>query len=146
MVENKWGPAIWSFLHGLAEMIHPMHYLLVKDTLWNFIKEICNTLPCPECSAHATEYLSKIKTPSSKDQLIQILYTFHNVVNQNTGKPPFPIGGLVQYKQLPMRALFTLYKTVIMNQPYNPYLMMHKMRSKRCIDTLQVWLIQQQLL
>jgi hypothetical protein len=146
MVENKWGPAIWSFLHGLAEMIHPVHYLIVKDTLWNFIKEICNTLPCPDCSSHATSYLSKIRTPATKDQLVQTLYTFHNVVNQNTGKPPFPIERLVQYKHLPMRALFTLYKTAILSQPYNPFLMMHKMRSKRCVDSLQVWLLQQKLL
>jgi hypothetical protein len=146
MVENKWGPVIWCFLHGIAEMIHPVHYVIVKDTLWNFIKEICNTLPCPDCSAHATAYLSRIRTPSTKDQLIQTLYQFHNDVNQNTGKPSFPIEGLVQYKQMPMRALFTLYKNAILNQPYNPFLMMHKMRSKRCIDNLQLWLQQQQLL
>jgi len=145
MKENKWGPAVWFFLHGLAETIHPIHYLLVKDTLWNWIKEICNTLPCPDCSSHATSYLSKITVPSTKDELVKKLYIFHNVVNQNTGKPFFRMEMLVQYK-LPLTALFTFYKNAILNQPYNPYLMMNKMRSKRCVDNLQLWLQEQKLL
>ena len=142
----SWGPPTWFFLHSLAEKIHPDHYGLVKVPLWNYIKELGSNLPCPDCSAHATTYLSRIPPPPTKDHFVQTLYIFHNAVNQNTGKPPFPAFGLEQYKRIPLVLLFSLYKKAVLTQPYNPKLMMHKMRTTRFIQTFQVWLQQQRLL
>lgn len=141
----SWGPPTWFFLHALCEKIHPEHYLLVKDALWNQIKELCSLLPCPDCSIHATAHLSKISTPPTKDHLVQVMYLFHNVVNQNTRKPPFPVERLLQYKNIPLVLLFTMYKKTL-NQPYNPKLMMHKMRGRQFVQRFQVWLQQQRLL
>lgn len=141
----SWGPPTWFFLHCLAEKIHPDHYLLIKDTLWNSIKELCSTLPCPDCSSHATDYLSKIPTPPTKNHFVQAIYIFHNVVNQNTGKPPFPAERLGQYKSIPLSLVYSFYKKTL-HQPYNPKLMMHKMRSKQFNQKFQTWLQQQHLL
>ena len=53
----------------------------------NFVLLICGTLPCPVCSAHASEYMRAINVNNirSKDALIQLFYNFHNVVNQRKG-------------------------------------------------------------
>jgi hypothetical protein len=142
----SWGPPTWIFIHALCEKINPVHYLLVKDALWNHLKELCANLPCPDCSQHATSYLSKLSTPPTKMHLIQVMHTFHNVVNQNTGKPPFPVERLTQYRNVPFPVLFSLYKKANTNQQYNPKLMMHKMRSRQFLQRFQGWLQQQQLL
>jgi hypothetical protein len=141
----SWGPPTWFFLHALCEKIHPDHYLLVKDSLWNHIKELCSLLPCPDCSSHATSHLSKLSTPPSKDHLVQVMYHFHNEVNLRTNKPIFPIERMTQYKTIPLLLLFTMYKKTL-HQPYNPKLMMHKMRGRQFVQRFQVWLQQQRLL
>ena len=132
----SWGPPTWIFLHALCEKVNPEHYLLIKDALWNNIKELCKVLPCPDCSAHATDYLSKIPPPPTKVHLVQIMYLFHNEVNQRTGKPPFPRERLGQYVSLPLPLLFSFYKQTL-NQPYNPKLMMHKMRGRQFVQRFQ---------
>jgi len=141
-----WGPPTWFFLHALCEKINSNHYVLIKEPLWNKLKELCANLPCPDCSEHATTYLAKIPVPPTKDALVQLMYIFHNEVNQRTGKPPFPVERLPQYTNLPLPLLFSFYKQAIMNQPYNPKLMMHKMRNKQFVKQFQGWLVQQRLL
>lgn len=142
----SWGPSTWFFLHALCEKINESHYLLVKDALWNNIKELCANLPCPDCSQHATSYLSKISTPPTKIHLIHLMYLFHNDVNQRNGKPQFPAERLPQYRNIPLSLLFSIYKKAIYHQQYNPKLMMHKMRSRQFLQRFQGWLQQQRLL
>jgi len=83
----KWGKPIWTFFHVTAQKIKPEYFnLVIKDYL-NFVLLICGTLPCPVCSAHASEYMRAINVNNirSKDALIQLFYNFHNVVNQRKG-------------------------------------------------------------
>jgi hypothetical protein len=44
-------------------------------------------LPCPDCANHAREYLNNINylTIYSKQQLKDVLFHFHNTVNQRRG-------------------------------------------------------------
>lgn len=141
-----WGPSTWLFLHSLAETIHPTHYLLVKGQLWNFMKELCSNLPCPDCSNHAIKYISSIPIPATKEEFIKAMFVFHNVVNASKQKPLFLPENLSQYKNKPFVQIFILYKTSLLNQPYNPKLMMHKMRCKKYIIRFQTWLRQQSLI
>jgi len=138
----SWGPPTWMFLHCLAQQIDETKYLFVKDSLWSHIKELCSNLPCPDCSAHAISYLARIPTPPNKQYFIQAMYAFHNAVNQNIGKPPFPIEGLQQYKRMHPPQLFLLYKKAVLTQPYNPKLMMNKMRTKQFVQKFERWLQQ----
>ena len=66
-----WGPPTWVFLHALCEKINPNHYLVIKESLWNKLKELCANLPCPDCAEHATTYLNGInfRTIQTKEQL-----------------------------------------------------------------------------
>jgi hypothetical protein len=91
MSPNKWGPPIWTFFHTLAEKISEEHFTLVFPTLFDFIKRICKVLPCPDCSQHATIFLSKVNPVGvkTKNDFKNIMYIFHNIVNRRKNKPFF---------------------------------------------------------
>jgi len=84
--ENKmtWGEPIWFLFHTLAQKVKEDSFPLIKDDLLNNIYSICSYLPCPACANHAIEYLNKINfnTIRTKDDLISMLYLFHNEVNK----------------------------------------------------------------
>jgi len=95
-----WGPPIWRFFHILIECIKEECFPHIGNQTFNIIKQICKTLPCPECSQHATQFLSKVnfKHITSKNDFKSLLYVFHNMVNKNKSKPLFNVVHLNNYK------------------------------------------------
>jgi len=91
MSPNRWGPPIWTFFHVLAEKINEEQFHSVFPILFGFIRRICRILPCPECSEHATIFLSKVNPSGvrNKDDFRNIMCIFHNVVNRRKQKPAF---------------------------------------------------------
>ena len=83
----KWGRPIWTFFHVMAQKMKPEYFQIVIKEFIRFILLICATLPCPICSTHASEYMRAINMNNirSKNDLIQLFYNFHNVVNQRKG-------------------------------------------------------------
>jgi len=83
----KWGRPIWTFFHVMAQKVKPEYFnLVIRDFLKN-IMLVCGTLPCPICSTHASEYMRSINMNNirTKDDLINLFFNFHNVVNQRKG-------------------------------------------------------------
>lgn len=134
-----WGPPTWQFLHSLGEVIHPEHYQAVKMDLWKHVVELCSSVPCPDCAAHASSYLSKLSVPPTKDDFRGALWTFHNQVNQQTSKPLFPREKLSMYR-IPVITTFPKCKYAMKKQPYNPLLMIHKMKTGKAIEAMEKWL------
>ena len=91
MSPNRWGPPIWTFFHTLAEKVNEDQFPLVFPPLFDFIKRICRVLPCPDCSQHATTFLSKVNPAGvrTKNDFRNIMCIFHNVVNRRKNKPTF---------------------------------------------------------
>jgi hypothetical protein len=142
----KWGGITWIFLHTLSYKVHPEHYQQIKGELWYHIKQLCSTLPCPDCSSHAMQYLKKINTPDTRDQLIRVLFDFHNVVNVKTKKTVFSFGGFDKYRTVDLSMAFYACKHVIQHQPYNPRLIMHKVNTFDRLSKFQSWLQQQRMI
>jgi len=140
-----WGPPTWHYLHSLGEVVHPDHYQAVKQILWKHVVELCSSVPCPDCAAHAASYLSKIPVPPTKDAFRGTLWLFHNQVNQRTDKPMFPREKLTMYR-IPVRITFPLCKQAMRQQPYNPLLMIHKMRTGKALEAMEQWLKQNKLM
>lgn len=94
----KWGEPIWTMFHTMAQKINQTEFSRLRPEIIDFIRTVCHSLPCPECTAHATEYISKINwnTVLTKEDLINMLYVFHNVVNQRKGIAAFPKEMLAQ--------------------------------------------------
>jgi hypothetical protein len=100
MKPEIWGPPIWTLFHTLVEKINETDYSIIGLELFGYIKKICNYLPCPECSQHATRFLASVKLENvkTKDDLRKILYIFHNVVNKRKNKSLFNFENLNNYK------------------------------------------------
>lgn len=80
----KWGEPTWLLFHTLAHKVRDEAFHIVRNELLDILYTICVNLPCPECAGHATAYMNGInyKTIQSKEQLKDMLFVFHNAVNQ----------------------------------------------------------------
>ena len=89
MSNKEWGNATWILFHTLAQQIREDEFIKEKDRLIRFIQNTCAHLPCPVCAAHASSvvsraYINQIKT---KEDFIEFLRQFHNIVNTKLNKP-----------------------------------------------------------
>ena len=91
--KDVWGSATWTLFHTLAEKVKEENFNEIFPDMLIMIKRICMNLPCPDCSSHAIQIMSKISANQfdSKESLKQFLFHFHNSVNVRTNKRPFTI-------------------------------------------------------
>jgi hypothetical protein len=102
MSPSQWGPPTWIFIHTLAEKIKDDRFDVIgKQVILNII-EICKNLPCPECSDHAKQFWAKvnINKVNTKQDLINLLFVFHNSVNLRKHSRPFKHSDLKYYSTL----------------------------------------------
>ena len=138
----KWGPPTWYLFHTLAEKIKDEYFLSLRAELINNIIAISRNLPCPRCAAHASEYMSKININSirTKEDLKNILFTFHNDVNGRTGSPQF------SYDELSNKYSVAITKNVIhtffiffQDKSFNVTAIANNMHRARVIESLKTW-------
>ncbi len=103
-----WGPPIWTLFHVIAVNIKEEKFNILGIQFFNLIKKICANLPCPDCSLHATTFLSSVNFShiKTKEDLINLLYVFHNFVNKRKNKPFFNGSDLEKYKNINKVAVF----------------------------------------
>lgn len=105
--EPTWGKAVWTLYHVLSEAIDAQtfeHNHAFRTELFELIWEICHSLPCPDCRAHAeieTKQRIQWQTVRTKNDLQWMFHAFHNRVNERTGKRIYNVNSLsLQYKPL----------------------------------------------
>ena len=100
MKPEQWGPPVWRFFHTLAEKIKDPAFPIIGKHLFGYIHRIAGYLPCPDCSKHAKLFLAKINISDlkTKQDLINIMYIFHNAVNKRKSKQMFHVEQLPRYK------------------------------------------------
>ena len=107
-----WGTPTWYLFHTLAAKINSNFYNANYVYIWNFIKNVCNNLPCPFCKHHAMNYVKKIHLHqvSTKEKLKTVLYNFHNVANGNSGSGHQSIQVLNKYNKANITRIFELFE------------------------------------
>jgi len=107
----KWGEPTWFLFHTLAYKIKDEYFQKVRIELIDIIYSICANLPCPMCAGHAVEYLktNNYSMIRSKQDLINMLYKFHNEVNKRKGFAIFP------YEELDIKYSSAVTKNIIFN-------------------------------
>lgn len=95
----RWAPPTWIFFHTFAAKINKQFFEANRDQCLSIIKMACSCLPCPECTRHATYFFTTVNgnTIKTKEDLIEMLFVFHNSVNRRLGKSQFPKESLVMY-------------------------------------------------
>jgi len=116
----QWGHHIWIFLHTLSVQIREDAFPVVGQELLRHIHGIVTNLPCPICSDHAKDYMKNINLAAiqTKEQLINLLFHFHNSVNQRKG-----------YALFNRQDVESTYSRAIMNNAYHNFEMAYKDKS-----------------
>ena len=138
-----WGPPIWTLFHTLIEKLKEEHFKEIYMNLFNFIKQICKYLPCPDCSQHATSFLSKVKPEhiSNKNDFKNMLFVFHNSVNNRTKSPLFKYENLETYKSMNIIIAFNEFsKNFHTNGNMN--LITENFHRKQFLINFKKWLMQ----
>lgn len=143
MSKSVWGPVTWRFLHTLAAKIRPEFFNVQKENIILLIKNVCETLPCPECKAHAVSNIRRANLGNivSKDSLINFLYEFHNLVNAQTKKRIAPRVVLEQYEIQNTAEAVNRFAEVYSATTHNSRLMTDSFHRKRFLEWLRQYLI-----
>lgn len=87
MYPPVWGSQYWAVIHLTAYVYPDKPSLNQQHAMKNFISSLCSLLPCPACSIHATDYVTKNPIDTgSRDSVKKWCHRFHNAVNLRTGK------------------------------------------------------------
>jgi hypothetical protein len=142
MSPSYWGPSTWVFMHTLASKIKETSFPQIGPSLIVLLIQICNNLPCPECSQHAKQFWSKVKTGNikTKDDLINLLFVFHNMVNKRKGLPPYKYENLEYYKTQNVVQTYNMFSRNF-NTNGNMNLINESFRRNMMLSSLRVWLI-----
>jgi hypothetical protein len=87
-------------MHTLAAKLKESSFNAIGTHLIQVFTQICNNLPCPECSQHSKLFWSKVKINNIKNKtdIINLLYVFHNIVNQRKNYKAFKYENLKYYE------------------------------------------------
>ena len=139
----KWGAPTWTFLHTLVEQFKDTAFRTMRLELFRIIFAICTNLPCPICSKHAHEYLSKININSiqTKQDMIHMMFAFHNEVNGRKSVALFPIDGLEKYKTGNYKAITNNFIVHFQEKTRNIHLIADEMYRQRNIAIVKRWIV-----
>jgi hypothetical protein len=142
MSPNTWGPPTWIFIHTLAEKIKDESFNVIGPSLILAIMQICYNLPCPECTQHAKEFWSNVKTANIKNKtdLINLLFVFHNAVNKRKKLIPFKYIDIQYYKS---RNIIETYNSFSrnFNTKGNMNLINESFHRNMMLSSLRTWVM-----
>jgi hypothetical protein len=142
MSPSQWGPPTWIFIHTLAEKIKDDSYSIIGPSVIQNIIQICNYLPCPDCSDHARQFWSKvnINKVNTKQDLINLLYVFHNGVNKRRVVKLFKYSDLEYYKTLNVISTFNNFARNFHTKG-NMAQLTESFHRTRLLSSLKKWLM-----
>jgi hypothetical protein len=117
----------------------------VKNEFISFSFRIATNLPCPECSKHATEYLSKINTKmiKTKTDMKMMYLNFHNAVNIRKGKPAFSLEDAdAKYRNANVKMVVEYFFQIYGKKTVNVKLMINNFHKDILLSEFRAWVIQ----
>lgn len=107
---TEWGPLVWKILHTLAEYAGKQKNEMIRldeGRAWPLLmKNFVAMLPCELCRIDATNYIKEhpFQLPEAYSEwnlyVRTYVYSFHEYVNQKTGKSSFDFNQLSEtYKK-----------------------------------------------
>lgn len=142
-----WGPCVWYLFHTVAHHIKEDHpkFETAKNEFIAFSFRIATNLPCPECSQHATAYISKI-TPQmikTKHDLKMLYINFHNAVNIRKGKPVFTLEESdAKYKNANIKLIIEYFFQIYGKKTINIKLMINNFHKDILLSEFRTWSVQ----
>jgi len=139
-----WGKPIWTLFHTLAEKMSEDSFTVIGNDLIEIIIKICGNLPCPTCTEHAMNYMSKNRFNTTyiqtKQQLRNELFKFHNHVNNNKGNQHFPIEKLSEsYMNLDTFIVVREFMSVFKDKHFSIRMIANDFHRNRIVSQLTGW-------
>lgn len=137
----KWGEPTWFLLHTLCEKVRETDFPQIKQSLINTIYLICTNLPCPDCSAHAKQYLDGINFNAiqTKEQLKRVIFDFHNSLNVRKGFPIFNSQDLQKYSTAITINIIYNFMNFYSVKNHGIHMISNDIYRSRMIDTIKTW-------
>ena len=142
MSPSYWGPSTWIFMHTLAAKIKETSFPVIGSSLILVLIQICNNLPCPECAQHAKQFWANVKTANikTKDDLINLLFVFHNIVNKRKQIPQFKYENLPYYNTRNIVGTYNIFSRNF-NTRGNMSLINESFRRNMMLSSLRLWIM-----
>ena len=142
MSPSYWGPSTWIFMHTLAANVKETSFPIIGPSLILILIQICNNLPCPECAQHAKQFWSKVKTANIKstDDLVNLLFVFHNTVNKRKQIASFKYENLSYYKTKNVIQTYNIFARNF-NTRGNMSLINESFRRNMMLSSLRTWIM-----
>ena len=135
-----WGNATWYLFHTLAHKLKD-EYITEVPILYDFILQICHNLPCPDCKTHAVAYFKRVNkdyVTSSKENLINFLWKFHNDVNIRLKKSTFSKEKLNElYSKANLYRIIMIFLNVMNKETHNIKMIVQNISRKKCINNFK---------
>lgn len=143
MTKSVWGPITWKFLHTIVEKLIPEKFNEQRNNMIEIIKRVCETLPCPDCKLHAVQTIrsARLDLITNKEDLINFMYEFHNLVNKRTRKQHYTKDVLTIYKDVETAKVVNEFAYIYSNVSTNNKLMSENFHRKRFLVWLREYLI-----
>ena len=138
----KWGESHWNLFHTIAEKVRESTFPMIRKELLDTIYGICSNLPCPICANHAKEYLNAINFDAiqTKEQLKNLLFVFHNTVNQRRGVDLFPRDQLEsKYQSMDLKTVITVFLYYFKDKQNGLKLSANYFNKSQMISRLNAW-------
>ena len=138
MSKKIWGNACWYLFHTLAYKLDPNRTDLIKPILIA-IKNVCANLPCPDCSDHSIYILSSLREDDvkTKDDLIKVLWIFHNKINSRLGTKQFSMEESNKlYEQSNIQNIFMHFNKVMRYKISSSRMMLYDMGKRNAINNI----------
>jgi len=127
MKKKEWGNIVWLLFHTLAVKLKD-EYSNELPVLISHITDICNNLPCPDCRTHAMQVMKSTNVThisSSKENLINFLWEFHNHVNKKNKGEFYPKEKLEVYKTANTKNVIIAFISIMSATSNNEKTMMY---------------------
>ena len=142
MSPSTWGPPTWIFLHTSAAKIKEDSFPIIGHLFIQAIMQICFNLPCPECAQHAKQFWSRVRINNikTKNDLRNLLFVFHNMVNTRRKIPHFKYDDLVVYDKKNIIETYNNFSKNF-NTKGNMKLLNESFHRTRMLSSLRIWIM-----
>lgn len=138
----KWGAPTWTLFHCIPEKINDENFIKYKDSIIRVIVTICGNLPCPSCSSHAKQYMSKVNfiAIKTRDDLKKMLFIFHNSVNERKGYSQYLYDNLDEkYDNLDFTKVVNEFMFHFQKKTYAPNLISEQIYRQNQVQNIKKW-------
>jgi hypothetical protein len=118
-------------LHTFPKFLDNDFFIKNKITILSLLHNICTSVPCPQCSKHATTNLKKYNyfhksINNSVTQLENNIHKFHNQVNKMLNKDLYKESILEEYENVNFLEIYKSWSELYVLKGMNMKLMSHK--------------------